>query len=75
MIERNEISGMTFEEEVINIIYDLLVQNPIKGCYQLQIEDLTEIIDCVNNSDKSITLRNNDVEYKISIQKTFVART
>ena len=40
MIERNEISGMTFEEEVINIIYDLLVQNPIKGCYQLQSEDL-----------------------------------
>ena len=34
--------------EILNMVYDLIAQNPIKGCYDHTHDDLTALVDCVN---------------------------
>ena len=47
------------EYELINMIYDLLVDNPVKGVYLLDREDLLNMVDSVDSTDNTITIKPN----------------
>lgn len=65
-------------QNVINMVYDLIAQNPIKGCYHDSIgevlyhSDLTEIVESVDNNSQSIYFKydaDTDEMYKLQLIK------
>lgn len=65
-------------QNVINMVYDLITQNPIKGCYYDSIgevlyhSDLTELVESVDNNSQSIYFKydaDTDKMYKLQLVK------
>ena len=42
------------EYTLLNMVYDLIAQNPIKGCYDFDHDDLTAMVTCVDETTNSI---------------------
>ena len=56
--------------ELINIIYDLIAQNPIKGFYDISHDDLTELVTEVDSTDMTITFTTEIESYQLKLTKT-----
>lgn len=66
------------DQNVINMVYDLIAQNPIKGCYRdakgnsIDQDHLTELVESVDNNSQSIYFKydtDTDEMYKLQLIK------
>lgn len=54
---------------IINMVYDLIVQNPIKGVYPLSLDDLTNLVIDVDSDSNTIELldRSTGITYALTL--------
>lgn len=67
----------TMEQNIIDIVYDLMTQNPIAGCYEISHDDIADMLIEVDSSHDAFNNPNIKMrdergnEYQLTLVKTY----